>query len=328
LKYQQNTTFRRDSAIAIAYDNRQLKFIPSAKLTDVGGNELVILRIHDPVRNRANFSFSFVDVLNRDFLINHSFSFDKPVTRDGVQLYCIIFKAVERATGGNHGASGKIFIEKSSYAIHKLEYQTFEGWGNDRQLLYDINLEYARLGKSMHPNYISFNNIFKVKNPLDFMVTSIGVNRLERAFLIGVNHPIDSSTVEDLGHYTLKVKDMALVLKDATLVSPTEILLMLAVNKKFDINVRDDELTRTLQIAFHGVRDRGGRELNEVSYLSVNQFREMFIQRTNVTIDNGNLTDFLVPVLPLASQKTSDAGGDTGYWMNTPLKKQSAPDRE
>ncbi|HTE30474.1 MAG TPA: carboxypeptidase-like regulatory domain-containing protein [Chryseolinea sp.] len=91
LQYRPNTEFKRDSTTAIAYDNTENKFIPNATIGNFGGNELMILRVHDPIRNNKNFSFSFIERLNRDFLKNHNFTFSDPVKRAEIRINSVDF---------------------------------------------------------------------------------------------------------------------------------------------------------------------------------------------------------------------------------------------
>jgi hypothetical protein len=66
-EYQINDDFSRDSTTEVAYDNREKKFIPNAKVRSFGGNELTILRVHDAIRNYNTLSFSFVYELKKNF---------------------------------------------------------------------------------------------------------------------------------------------------------------------------------------------------------------------------------------------------------------------
>lgn len=321
LDYIPNEDFKRDSATEIEYDNHQKKFIPNAKVGTFGGNELMILRIHDPLRNSNQFSFSFVDVFNKNFLTNHYFSFGKPTSHDGVQLYCINFESKSYVGGTTHNAAGSIYIEKGNFAIHKIEYRVYELEKEKKGLLYDIAVEYSRKEKSMHPNYISFNNLFKIKNPLDFVDTAIYVDPELEAFVVHTNHPVNDVTTNDTSQFELRANGRRLLIKDIKVQNQNEIYLFLDKNPGFNIRMGAKTMTSVMKFKFKGVKDYDGRELNVPSYITVNQFREVFIQQTGIPVEYYK-TDYMNPLVPLSEQMPVGSDSNSGRWMNTPLKKK------
>jgi hypothetical protein len=82
--YRPNETFEQDEDSKVAYDyqNRK-KVIENACLTGYGGNEFAILRIHDALRNYKINSYDFVNVMERDFIRNHSFKRENDIKQDG-----------------------------------------------------------------------------------------------------------------------------------------------------------------------------------------------------------------------------------------------------
>jgi hypothetical protein len=79
LQYRINKTFPVDSLSGMPYDNKEKKFVPRAVLGSFGGNELAILRVHDALRNYNYYSYSFVEIFNKDFINNHAFKLSKVV---------------------------------------------------------------------------------------------------------------------------------------------------------------------------------------------------------------------------------------------------------
>ena len=91
--YRPSETFEQDEESKVAYDyeNRK-KVIENAYLRGYGGNEFTILRIHDALRNYKINSYDFVNVLERDFIRNHSFKRENNIKQGGEELFVITFK--------------------------------------------------------------------------------------------------------------------------------------------------------------------------------------------------------------------------------------------
>lgn len=176
--YRPNETFEQDEDSKVAYDylNRK-KVIENAYLWGYGGNEFAILRIHDALRNYKINSYDFVNVLERDFIRNHSFKRENDIKQDDEQLFVISFKQSLIL----NEIVGKLYISKMDYAIHKLEYTLYDEkrklrkgqvsrHGIGFEVVFEIITEYKRKSEKMFPNYISFFNNFKVqKAPLFYV---------------------------------------------------------------------------------------------------------------------------------------------------------------
>jgi hypothetical protein len=65
--FETNLNFLKDSTFLVSYQFGE-KIIENAEIPPNGGNELSILNGHNPIRNYKIKTFSFVDVLNEDFL--------------------------------------------------------------------------------------------------------------------------------------------------------------------------------------------------------------------------------------------------------------------
>ena len=79
LQYDLNRNFVIDSLLAVPYDNFNVKYLEGVTLSPLGGNELYLLSIGNCIRNYDQNSFSFVGVMNKDFVKQHSFWIDKIV---------------------------------------------------------------------------------------------------------------------------------------------------------------------------------------------------------------------------------------------------------
>lgn len=321
-EYRRNPDFKRDSSIEIAYDNRERKFVPNAELKPFGGNELTILRVHDPIRNNNSLSFSFVYNLRLDFLKNHSFSLGDEVFLDNVPLYCVNFVTKQTVTGDQHYARGKIYIEHRNFGIHKIEYAGYQKSGN--KLLFDIQVEYSKLRETMYLNYISFNNFFKVRDPADFKITDMWIDSLARSLTIQVNHFPDPKSAMNKRNYQLSVDGVRLEIEKIEIGDRSkEIVLWLKKNRVFSRWEHPANILARMDVSCKGVKDPAGKELDRVTFISVNQFREMFVQHTDP--DGCQVADqlFMRKNRPLFQNvSASPTGVVPAYWMNTPLKKR------
>ncbi len=322
--YQKNKEFERDTTTEIAYDNYRAKFIPGAKLYHFGGNELVILRVHDALRNYKIKSYSFVDMLERDFVVNHKFNLDRTIFLNETPLYQISFSSKEVASGNGHIAKGIIYIEHDNYAIHKMEYTTYELEDLKEKTLYDIEVEYSRGDASMRLNYLSFNNFFTIKDPLDFEVREMNFDKRMMAMEIIFNkRPLVESAL-DAKKYEISFKDKNMVIThvragDVNQGEPPNSVYLYVHSYLFPKNFT--EVADDFAVNFKGIYDTDGRLLNEVNYIPVNQFREIFVQKA--TARQLNIPDslYVKKDMPLAeSSRKNGAPEDSEYWMNTPLK--------
>lgn len=322
-EYKKNSGFERDPTTEIAYDNKDDKFVPNATLKSFGGNELTILRVHDPIRNNDAMSFSFIDNFKDDFLNNHFFSMGDQAYLDKVPLYCVNFVSKSSVTGNQHIAKGKIYIEHNNFAIHKLEYVTYETLGNN--ILYDLQLEYSRTTDRMYLNYISFNNFFKIRDPKDFKIIDKVYDRGTNVLTISVNNLPDPISALKVRNYRLLIDGVKLYVAEVRIL-PTnkkEILLVLKENRRFKRWEDRSKMSPRLSVIVKGVKDTNGKELDKPTYIPINQFRELFTQEINTEGCNSNNDTFMDKFKPLFQNiVSSNSERDHPNWMNTPLRKK------
>jgi len=322
--YKKNEEFERDTTTEILYDNHRTKFIPGAKLYHYGGNELVILRVHDALRNYKIESYSFVGMLERDFVINHKFNLDKTIFLNETPLYQISFYSKEFASGKGHIAKGIIYIEHGNYAIHKMEYTTYELAGSKEKTLYDIQVEYSRRDASMHLNYLSFNNFFTLKDPRDFEVREIAFDKGMMAMEVIFNKPPSVESVSNAENYEIvyrgKKTTITKVRTGNTLHGePANSVYLYVHSFLFPKNSGD---TKDFVLKFRDFYDIDGRLLNEVHYIPVNQFREIFVQKATKASLPASDSIYVKRDQPLSeSPKANPSTEDkANFWMNTPLR--------
>jgi len=268
-------------------------------------------------------SFSFIYNLRNDFLKNHYFTFEDPVYLDNVPLYCVNFVSRSTVVGTKHVARGKIYVEYKNFAIHKIEYATYEI--PDDKLLYDIQVEYSRTNDKMFLNYISFNNFFKLRDPRDFKAIDIGYARGANVVVIEVNNFPDSISALDVNNYRFSLDGLKQEIH-AVKISPTDkkqIILYLKPNKYFNRWESDSKLLPRFRMHFKGIKDINGRELDRPTYIPINQFRELFAQKINPEGCYSPDNLYVDKEKPLFKNPiSSDKEGEYGNWMNTPLKRK------
>jgi len=332
IQYRENTDFPRDSGTAVPYDNKPAKFykdknkyVPNAILPPLGGNELSILRVHDAIRNSKVMSYSYVNVFSMNFTENHSFKLEKPVLYDTLALHCISFESNYAASGARNFAVGKIYIGVTDFAIHKLEYRGYNKTMSELQLMYEIQVEYARRGPSMYLNYISFNNFFKTHNEREFKVIDITFDRAKSAFLVKFNSKPDPVSALDTSNYDFRIGDEPIKVERVKLLDNTNALLFVdeKIGNTLEITIANSP--SKLKFGITNVRDVDNRELDKVMNTTLYQFRELFVQKLNPHPAPHQPVEYIDRQKPLGASKISAVSdGSQGYWMNTPLQDVGA----
>ncbi len=329
-EYKINTDFPQDSSTARPYDNEpgrygrgKNKYIPNAVLSPLGGNELGILRLHDAIRNNKRFSYSFVDVFINDFEKNHFLKMEESVNLDTISLYCISFRSKYDASGPRNFSDGRLFIEKGNFAIHKIEYSTYNKTMKETQLMYDIQTEYARMGPYMYLNYISFNNGFKTHNDTDFKVIEILYNKERKAFVLDLNAIPEETSVTDTSNYAFVFENKPLCIHRAQLTGERQVTLFLNETSAAYLEKYSDDMSSKLSLSTKDIRDLSNRELDKITNSAVFQFRELFVQKIfpgKTAPANGEFISNSAPLSPEVVSRSLKDNED--FWMNSPLRKK------
>jgi len=332
LEYKTNTNFKIDSTTTIAYDNNKDKLISSAYLSSFGGNELSILNIHDPIRNYNRNSFSAIYILQKDFISNHQFSIVKTILLDQKQLYHIKFVTNKEVENSLFFAEGNIYIEKETFAIHKLEYNGFRvsvinrpygpptKFVDKESPLFALKLEYAKHDKLMYLNYISFNNTFQVRN--DFKNTDIEYDAVKNEFILSFNKSINPESALKTKNYKFTYLKKGLKIKDIKLVSENKIKVQIENKANFQSNIKATDFEYKLK----GIKDAENNKIGKGSYHLIDQYREFFVQKVFPSKKLPNKTLFMFKNSPLTKSKDRVSKSDTNesYWINTPLKRSKS----
>jgi len=328
--YEQNTTFKIDSFAARPYDySTRDKFIPSTKLiSDYGGNELVILNIHDAVRNHDVKAYSYVHRLVSDFIKEHRFPKMEATSYNGKE----VFKITIRKKQASFYVEGAIYIDKDDYAIRKLDYATYKsdvGIGRKRRtLLYEILVEYKEENEKMYLNYISFHNIFTVRRPAEFRVEQVFLDKENGLLDVKFNKPMSNYEAID-GGITIYVQDKRLRVANILQSGQDELKVILS-SRKDDVALRnklftefEDEAMLEVFIDIKNLKDSEGNLLNERKEETLDQFREFFTQKVIKSPKPVQQEVLMYKNIPIynSRQPRYGSGDHDDFWLNTPLKK-------
>ena len=317
-EYMENVAFYRDTLWSSSYKGSGQKFIKDAKISALGGNELSILNLHDPIRNRSRNSFSFVHTFKTDFLEYHKFKFEGITYRDDIPMYHLSFKTKDEKIKSRYSAEGAIYIAKDTYGIYKLSYKGFERHAYDP--LYSLELEYVPKENEMVLNYISFNNNFQVKSKGNFKIDAILLDTDENAFFLTFNNEVKGSTVANLRNYRFIYDKKKLKISKAELIHPKSIKISLVNGTLPKLENLDETIMSKVHYKIKNIEDLLGRKLNKLSLVTINQFRELFVQKVFLEKALPLNGQFIDKNAPLSESKKMPFNNRSEYWVNTPLK--------
>ncbi len=338
--YLENYDFIRDSTSAKTYDytNRR-KVIPKATMSGRIENEYIRLRLHDAIRNYNIYTYSFVDRLDIDFIKNHKLKLSTDTFFDETPLYNIKISKVLN----NIEVIGKMYISKTNFRIHNLEYAVYEKeppkyqkgpfWsigvvtmdnGKRGKLLYDIKVEYRCHNDKMYLNYISFNNAFDILLPPKFAPIAAEIDSDRKRFkLIMSNPPLEKDAIITR-NYNLYYQKQKLNIEKIEINKNSIYLYPKNAKVVFDPEIVQHYELRNLTgvaIEIKNVKDIYGNVVNESDSVHYNQFREFFTQQIFSKTEKPTDTLYMRKTAPLnRNQPIVLPVNLSDYWMNTPLK--------
>ena len=326
-EYKRNNDFPRDSSTEVPYDNKpstydksKNKYIPNAVLFSYGGNELSILRLHDAIRNFDKPSYSFVNVLTKDLVPNHYLLREEDVWLDTLSLYAISFETTFTASGPMYFGKGKIYIEKKNFAIHKLEYSVYNKTMKGPVLVYDIKVEYAKHGDKFFLNYISFNNVFKTQNDVDFKVIKLEYNAIMNAFVVSLNAPPNPIELTDVANFSVRQGNTPFNIKYVEKIEDLKIAVFIDDAGRNMMIKQNNKVSSDLDYTIK-LHDVNNRELDKHTVPIVDQFRELFVEQVHATgLMQPNATTMRKDIPLVNNPVASKINGQ--YWMNPPLLKK------
>ncbi|WP_181044202.1 carboxypeptidase-like regulatory domain-containing protein [Aureicoccus marinus] len=355
-EYKQNKAFEVDSFAAKPYDYKQWdKVALSAEVPSYGGNELILLRVHNAIRNHEINSYSYVNRIRKDFIPRHDFKLRGVTDYDNKKVYEI---GISMSTNG-FWVDGRLYIDQNTFGIRRMDYSVYKATRTDRsredalktvrnraygnpeskvrsELLYRINVEYKEQQGSddskLYLNYISFENVFRLNRPAAFRIDNLVLDLNRRELEIWLNVP--PAEPEELSKSTFQVEFLGrkVPIEDVVF-DPNKNTLRLIVDRG-KLNKRHVQLlfspdfevsSSKLIVTAKRLRDAEGNKLGERDVEDLRQFREFFTQQV-VPYRNGvreawkmnkeiPLFDPEQPIYPLE--------GQSQFWMNTPLPKRN-----
>ena len=325
-KFKINEDFLIDSLLKIPYDNKATKFLKDFSITPFGGNELNILNITNAIRNYNTQSFSFVDVLDKNFVENHTFYIESTKSMNGISLYEISFKSLKEKTSYDYNAIGKIFIAKKDFSIYKIDYAIF--YKNDKKPQYSVLLEYLPKGDKMFLNYMMFNNLFTIKSTDYLKLEGVSYINNQNVFNLFFNKPILESSLKPISkNIKIYYKNKRLKIKSFRLGKGSQKRILLTMNRKqliktgiLNNEITEKQLNENLRFELKKIEALNGMIVNKPATFEFYQYREFFVQKV---FENKNLPideTFIDKILPISKAIQKPMNFKNEYWLNSPLK--------
>ena len=328
-----NQDFLRDSISSSSYDyDKRNKVLEKGFLPAHHGNELIILRVHDAIRNYDYRSYSFVDKMKKDLIGNHNFTLGRDVYLDGEWLYSINFETKM----DDVFAKGQIMISKKDFGIYALQYEVHPL--NQSRLIFEIQSEYRPYQGKMYLSYLSFSNSFKLKLPPAFQVKNTYMDMESRVIVIHFNNVLDFDSAKSPEHYELFFNKRNIPLQVLKVYVATKKVVLKPmfsserIEKQYYEAIKNDEQgsgsgSDMIVCKVEGIKDIQGNVLGVSESKSFLQFREYFTQNIIIGDNKNEVGAKMNKNRPLFENVTSNISFDSvqQYWMNTPLQKAQIP---
>ncbi|MEM6516786.1 MAG: carboxypeptidase-like regulatory domain-containing protein, partial [Bacteroidota bacterium] len=328
-EYRNNTKFKKDSILALDYNNPS-KFLDHAEGLERSSNELLFLNMHNPIRIPSTRSFSFVHQLNTDFIENHIFKKNGVVYLDGEPIITISFYL--RGNEGSsanynskknrfkqvHDAKGEIQISLYDFAIHAFDYSLIDK--KNQNPLMHVTIEYRRLNDKMFLNYITFNNEFVIEDRDEmFRETNVDFNQSDSLLVIDFSHEVDVKTIKT-NRFKLFFKGRRIPFESVTVNDTLKSQLFLKLPKtELELPYMKKKEEGFLKLEIKRLKDVRGKKLYEKILTKGFQFREFFVQEVfeNKFLDKD--LEFINKIEPLSKAKVNDVIDIENYIINSPL---------
>jgi len=296
LDYQSNFEFKRDSFASKPYDyNNWDKVIPDATVGQVqAANELALLFIHDAIRNHNVDAYSYVHKFVEDLVKEHRLKRLKNTTYGNQTVFRIDISKKEMP----FEVKGILYVDEDSYAIRKLDYAVYKEKrdeslpsdykSREKDLLYEILVEYKDHGGQMHLNYISFHNKFKLVRPPEFFIESATLDPNTYEMILTLNKPavnwLSMKTNDFKVYYKgqrVKVKEVKRVGEIGNIYTLSFLRRGALQKKKLDFlfSKIEDLDKSSLNIIVKKMQDINGNLVAERKVEFIDQFREFFTQK-------------------------------------------------
>ena len=330
-EYKRNANFSRDTLGENTYDNKK-KFVPGAAILPRYGNELLMLRNMNAIRNYKVDIYSYVYRFERDFIVNHWLRKNKDVDLGDEQFYAI---SVSK-TNPKFLVFGTMYISKTSFAIYKFDYEvydrrdgikstaSYETIKKEFSPLFAVRLGYKKQNGLMYPSFISFNNRFKVYGEPKFTIENLRIDSSEECVFVNFSREPNSTDVLKKGRYELQYegeKVRILYIKQEGRIAKLYFSnkTWADLEERSSSNISTDEAKLTLSIS--DIKDVNGDIINTPEEIEFNQFREFFAQQSKASIGKPFVPGYMKKNLPIfKDQPIVKPDNFDDYWMNTPLQ--------
>lgn len=313
--FERNNNFAIDSLMTKEYNARD-KYIKGVKLIPYGGNELMLLNAHNPIRLYDMKSFSFIYRMTVDFLKNHSFSKgninfikDEPVINIDVNIN------EKSDISSKYKVEGQMKISLTDFSIYGFEYKVYES--NKSEPTYNILIEYQKIDGKMYMNYMTFNNRFRMRDKNVFRETDLNYDLQDNSLNIEFNKAVDKSSIK-IKRFQISYKEEAVDIDKIKFVDSNTIKLLLderSVNRNLIASKGGDNFNLDIK----RIRDINGRKIYKEKNITIYQFREYFVQEVfkNRLPSDGLI--FAHPLRPISKSVVNDLKNKNSYILNTPL---------
>jgi len=327
-----NQDFPRDSISSGSYDYlKRNKVLEKGVLPAYNGNELIILRVHDAIRNYDQVSYSFIDEMKKDFIQNHDFTLADDVYLDGKWLYAINFKT---KINGVY-TKGQMMVSKKDFAIYGLQYEAYQSDQSKR--IFEIHSEYRPHQGKMYLSYLSFSNSFKVKLPPTFVINKTYMDMENRMIVIDFNKVLDFESAKDPENYELLFRNRNIPLQVLKVYGASKKVVLKPQFKSERIermyydavkNNDKDGDSEAIVCKVKGIKDFQGNILGVSESKTYLQFREFFTQKILSLDEKEDMGIQMDKNKPLFENMIPNDSLDSieRYWMNTPLKETQTLD--
>ena len=287
----------------------------------MGGNELNLLNLANTIRNYNRMSFSFANIFKRDFSENHNFKVKSQKYLEDEILYEIHFESKKSKMRDKYFASGKIFIDKSNFAIHKLQYDLF--YRSINNLQYSITSEFSKKDSKMYLNYITFNNKFIANSSNYFKVEKAILDINSFAFKVVFNKEFNPETLLPFKRkFRATYKNKFLKVSKIVQLNNKTVLVYLDTSQVHILDNKNEEsFTTDFGFDVRNVEDINGYKINKKIGLKFNQYRELFVQEVFTEKEIPKNKFFVKKMQPLSKSKIETIQLEDNYWINSPLKK-------
>jgi len=334
-----NPGFVFDSIRAVTYADPGRKRIPAGIMNYLGGNELALLRLVDPIRNSDKNTIDFLNTIEKDLIPHHRFwkegiaySGDRAVYVIGFRAkkdernspvsftgsYTTLYNTEERVDGR---AEGKLYIDGGTYTILKISYvvnATDRIHGDFK--IWELNEEYKMIDGKCYLSYLSYNNAVEIPDFSDssyFYLENIVVDKPKGRIGLEFNNRPDFTSVSDAGFCQMTYNEKRVSFKSMQFSDTIIYLYPELFGLEFSSFSVDD--LEKLDVRLRRIKDINGNVIGRYDYSFGYQYRELFVSNVWEKYETLPVSDLLDKMETMLNSKQPADNGDISQSFNTPL---------